>query len=43
MDTALKLISGGSKFVRTVKKIKNEIEETNEKLDINIQQIAKKQ
>ena len=42
MDTALKLISGDSKFVRTVKKIKNEIEETNEKLDINIQQIAKK-
>ena len=36
-DIALKLMSGDSKFVRSVKRIKKEIRETDEALDINIE------
>ena len=36
-DKALRLISGESKFVRSVKKVKKEIKETDEALDINIE------
>ena len=35
-DKALRLISGESKLVRSVKKVKKEIKETDEALDINI-------
>lgn len=35
-DTAMRLISGKSKFVRAVRKTQNEIKETNEKLNIDI-------
>ena len=37
-DKALRLISGESKFVRSVKKVKKEIKETDEALDINIEE-----
>ena len=40
-DRALKLISGYSKFVRSVKKTQKAINETNEALDIDIVDIAK--
>ena len=36
-DKALRLISGESKLVRSVKKVKKEIRETDEALDINIE------
>ena len=36
-DKALKLISGESKFVRSVKKVRKEIRETDEALDTNIE------
>lgn len=35
-DTAMRLISGKSKFVRAVRKTQNEIKETNKKLNIDI-------
>ena len=38
---ALRLASGNSQFVRAVKKVKNEIKETNEALDIDVVEIAK--
>ena len=41
-DKALRLISGESKVVRSVKRFKKEINETNEALDIDIGDIAKK-
>ena len=40
-DKAIKLKDGNSKFVRSVKKTKKAIKETNEALDIDIVQIAK--
>ena len=40
-DKALKLISGYSKFVRSVKKTQKVINETNEALDIDVVEIAK--
>ena len=40
-DKALKLISGYSKIVRSVKKTQKFINETNEALDIDIVEIAK--
>ena len=42
IDTAMRLVSGKSKFVRTVKKVQSEIQETNKELDINIGEIAGK-
>ena len=36
-DTALRLMSGESKFVRSVKRVRKEIRETDEALDINIE------
>ena len=39
-DTALRLISGQSKFVRAVKKVQKEIQETGDQLDIDINGIA---
>ena len=41
-DQALKLISGNSKLVRSVKKARKAIKETNEALDIDVIDIAKK-
>ncbi len=41
-DTALRLISGESKFVRSVKRVKKEIHETDEALNINIAGMAAK-
>ena len=40
-DTALRLVSGHSKFVRGVKKAQKEIKETEEALDVDITGIAK--
>ena len=40
-DKALKLISGNSKFVRSVKKTQKAIKETNEALDIDVVDMAK--
>lgn len=40
-DKAIKLRDGNSKFVRSVKKTRKVIKETNEALDINIVEIAK--
>ena len=40
-DKALKLVSGYSKFVRSVKKTQKAIKETNEALDIDVVEIAK--
>lgn len=40
-DTALRLVSGHSKFVRAVKKTQKEIKETEEALDVDITGIAK--
>ena len=42
INTAMRLVSGKSKFVRTVKKVQNEIQETNKELDIDIVKIAGK-
>lgn len=39
---ALRLATGNSQFVRGVKKVQNEIKETNEALDIDVVDIAKK-
>ena len=41
-DTALRLVSGKSKFVRSVKNAQKEIQETNEALNIDIVDIASK-
>ena len=41
-DQALKLVSGNSKLVRSVKKARKAIKETNEALDIDVIDIAKK-
>ena len=41
-DNALRLISGNSKLVRSVKKTQKAIKETNEALDIDVVKIAKK-
>lgn len=42
-ERALKLVSGYSKFVRSVKRVKKSINETNEALDIDMVDMAKKQ
>lgn len=42
INTAMRLVSGKSKFVRAVKKVQAEIQETNKELDINIAKIAGK-
>ena len=42
INTAMRLVSGKSKFVRAVKKVQNEIQETNKELDIDIAKIAGK-
>jgi len=41
-ERALKLVSGYSKFVRSVKRVKKSINETNEALDIDMVDMAKK-
>ena len=41
-DKAQRLISGNSKFVRSVKKTRKAVKETNEALDIDVVDIAKK-
>lgn len=42
INTAMRLVSGKSKFVRAVKKVQSEIQETNKELDIDIAKIAGK-